>query len=101
MVDFGEVKYGINARAIYFSMYQLSIKVAAICSTGIAGFGMALIGYDSKVEPTAQVIEGINFICLALPIGLSVLAILLMLLYNLDEKKMEEVRSALDAKRQS
>lgn len=99
VVDYGEVKYGVNARAIYFSMYQLSIKVAAICSTGIAGFGMALIGYDSKVEPTAKVIEGINFICLALPIGLAVLAIVLMLLYNLSDKKMEEVRSALSAKR--
>ena len=99
VVDYGEVKYGVNARAIYFSMYQLSIKVAAICSTGIAGFGMALIGYDSKVEPTAKVIEGINFICLALPIGLAVLAIVLMLFYNLGDKKMEEVRSTLSAKR--
>lgn len=101
VVDYGEVKYGVNARAIYFSMYQLSIKVAAICSTGIAGFGMALIGYDSKVEPTAKVIEGINFICLALPIGLAVLALLLMLLYNLSDKKMEEVRGTLAAKRGS
>lgn len=99
VVDYGEVKYGINARAIYFSMFQLSIKIAAIGSTGIAGFGMALIGYQAGVEPTAEVISGISFLCLALPIGLAVLSILFLLLYNLSDKKIEEVRKTLAQKR--
>lgn len=99
IVDYGEVKYGKNARANYFSMYQLSIKVAAIASTGIAGFGLAAIGYVADTEPTQQVISGINFICLALPIGLSVVSIALLLLYNLSDKKMDEVRAELARKR--
>ena len=95
VIDYGEVKYGYNARSIYFSMFQLSIKVSAIFSTGIAGFGMAIIGYQAGVEPTAKVISGINFICLALPIGLCLLAILSLLLYNLNDKKIKEVRETL------
>lgn len=98
IVDYGEVKYGKNARANYFAMFQLSIKVAAIGSTGIAGFGMAAIGFQAGVTPTEQVISGINFLCLALPIGLSLGAIVLVLLYNLTDKKMDEVRAALAAK---
>jgi len=99
-VDFGELKYGKNARANYFAMYQLSIKVAAIFSTGISGFGLAAIGYTAGTEPSEQVIAGINFICLALPIGLSVLSFLFMLMYNLSDKKMAETRAEL-AKRKA
>ena len=98
VVDYGAVKYGVNARAIYFSMFQLSIKVSAIFSTGIAGFGMAIIGYKAGVEPTAQVISGINFICLALPIALAALSILLLLFYNLNDKRMTEIRETLAQK---
>lgn len=99
VVDYGEVKYGKNARANYFAMFQLSIKVSAIGSTGIAGFGLAAIGYVAGTEPTQQVISGINFICLALPIGLCVAAIALLLLYNLSDQKMEKVRAELARKR--
>lgn len=99
VVDYGEVKYGVNARAIYFSMYQMSIKIAAIFSTGIAGFGMAIIGYQAGMEPTPQVISGINFICLALPAVLCAASILLLLLYNLSDKKMEEIRETLAGQR--
>ena len=99
IVDYGEVKYGKNARANYFAMFQLSIKVAAILSTGISGFGLAAIGFVAGTEPTAQVIAGINFIALALPIGLSVLTIISMLLFNLTDKKMLEVREILESKK--
>lgn len=98
VVDYGEVKYGVNARAIYFSMYQMSIKIAAICSTGIAGFGLAMVGYQAGMEPTPQVINGINFICLALPVVICAVSILLLLLYNLNDRKMEEIRKTLAEK---
>lgn len=98
VVDYGEVKYGVNARAIYFSMYQMSIKIAAICSTGIAGFGMAMIGYKAGTDPTPEVVNGISFICLALPIVLCAVSILLLALYNLTDKKMQEVRETLAKK---
>lgn len=101
VVDYGEVKYGVNARAIYFSMYQMSIKIAAICSTGIAGFGLAFIGYQAGMEPTPRVISGINFICLALPIALCAASVLLLLLYNLSDKRMEEIRRILAEKHEN
>jgi len=94
-VDYGELKYGKNARANYFAMFQLSIKIAAIFSTGISGFGLAVIGFVAGTEPSEQVIAGINFICLALPIGLAVIAFLFLLLYNLSDKKMAEIRAEL------
>lgn len=101
VVDYGEVKYGVNARAIYFSMYQMSIKIAAICSTGIAGFGLAIIGYQAGMEPTEQVIGGINFICLVLPVALCAASVLLLLLYNLSDRKMEEIRGTLAEKHEN
>ena len=95
VIDYGEVRYGVNARSLYFSLFQLSIKVSAIFSTGIAGFGMAQIGYQAGVEPTEKVISGIYFICLALPVGLCLLAIVCLLLYNLNDEKIRQVRETL------
>ena len=99
LVDYGEVKYGKNSRTNYFAMNQLSIELAALFSTGISGFGLAAIGFVAGTEPTEQVIRGINFICLALPIGLSVFSIICLLLYNLSEHKMAEVRETLAEQR--
>lgn len=97
-VDYGIHKFGKNLRAVYFSMFQLSIKIAAIGSTGISGFGLALIGFQAGAEPTEQVIAGLNFIALALPIGLLAGCIVLLLFYNLTNKKMGLIRAELAEK---
>jgi Na+/melibiose symporter-like transporter len=47
------------------------------------------------------VISGINFICLALPIALCAASVLLLLLYNLSDKRMEEIRRILAEKHEN
>ena len=43
-------------------------------------------------------INSINFICLALPVVISAVSILLLLLFNLNDRKMEEIRKTLAEK---
>ena len=99
VVDYGEVKYGKNARALYFSVYQLSIKVTAIFSTAISGFGLALIGFQAGTDPSLEVVKGINFICLAMPIATLAISFIALLFYNLNNEKLQEVQRTLAEKR--
>lgn len=95
IVDFGEYRTGKNARAAIFSVFQLSIKVAAVFSTSIAAFGLASTGFQAGVEPTAQVVSGINMISMLLPAGLLLIGFALLFFYNIDEKELPEMREAV------
>ncbi|MEF9918610.1 MAG: MFS transporter [Eubacterium sp.] len=95
IVDFGEYKTGKNARAAIFSVFQLSIKVAAVFSTSIAAFGLALTGFQAGVEPTAQVVSGINNISMLLPAGLLLAGVIFLYFYNIKEKELPEMRAEI------
>ncbi|MDO4276989.1 MAG: MFS transporter [Eubacteriales bacterium] len=95
-VDYGEWKTGKNARGLYFSMFQLSIKIAAVFSTAIAGFGLSAVGFVANTEPTEKVIQGIRVISMGLPAALLALGVVLLLFYDLSPKKMEEIHKELE-----
>ncbi|MFR1882864.1 MULTISPECIES: MFS transporter [unclassified Blautia] len=98
-VDYGEWKTGKNARGLYFSMFQLSIKIAAVFSTAIAGFGLSMVGYVANTEPTEQVIRGIRVISMGLPAGLLILGAVLLVFYDLSQKKMEKIHEELSQRK--
>lgn len=98
-VDYGEWKIGKNARGLYFSMFQLSIKIAAVFSTAIAGFGLSMVGYVANTEPTEQVIRGIRVISMGLPAGLLILGAVLLVFYDLSQKKMEKIHEELSQRK--
>lgn len=95
-VDYGEWKTGKNARGLYFSMFQLSIKIAAVFSTAIAGFGLSAVGFVANTEPTEKVIQGIRIISMGLPAALLALGVVLLLFYDLSPKKMEKIHKDLE-----
>lgn len=94
-VDYGEWKMGKNARGLYFSMFQLSIKIAAIFSTAIAGFGLSLVGFTPNMEPSESVVKGIRIIAMGLPAALLLLGAFLLIFYDLNQKKMELIKTEL------
>lgn len=99
-VDYGEWKFGKSTRGLYFSMFQLSIKIAAVFSTAIAGFGLSIVGYTANEEPTEKVIQGIRVISMGLPAALLLLGVVLLIFYDLQGKKMEQVRKELEERRE-
>lgn len=98
-VDYGEWKFGKSARGLYFSMFQLSIKIAAVFSTAIAGFGLAVVGYTANTEPTERVIQGIRVISMGLPAALLLLGAVLLFFYDLNGEKMKQIRGDLEERR--
>lgn len=98
-VDYCEWKTGRNARGVYFSLFQLSIKIAAVFSTAIAGFGLSMVGYVGGTEPSTQVVTGIRFMAMGLPAAFLIISTALMFFYTLTPKKMDQVREELIARR--
>lgn len=99
ITEYGEWKTGINARAVNFSVFQLSIKIAAVLSTSISAFGLAAIGFQSGVAPTPEVVQGITNIAVLLPVCFIVISMIALTLYNVDEKKLPQMRKELDEKK--
>ena len=80
-------------------MFQLSIKIAAVFSTAIAGFGLSMVGYVANTEPTQQVVHGIRVISMGLPAGLLILGAVLLMFYDLSQKKMDKIREELEERK--
>ncbi|MEN8242705.1 MAG: glycoside-pentoside-hexuronide (GPH):cation symporter [Chloroflexota bacterium] len=95
--EYGLYKTGINARAVVFSSFQLSIKIAATLSVSISAFGLALIGFQEGVAPTAEVVAGIKNIAMFFPTAFVVISIIALLFYNIDDKKLAEMKAAYEA----
>lgn len=101
ITDYGEWKTGYNARGVIFSIYQLSIKIAAIFSTSVAAFGLGLIGLQNGVEPTDQVIQGIKMLAMFYPAAITIIGILALLFYNIKEKDLPEMRREIAERKNS
>lgn len=99
ITDYGEWKTGYNARAVVFSVYQLSIKIAAVFSTSVAAFGLGLIGLQSGVEPTSAVIDGIKSLAMFFPAAIAAISFIAMLFYNIDEKKLPQMREEISSRK--
>lgn len=89
VVDEEMKRTGKNVRGLYFSMFQFSIKIAAIFSTGVAAFGLSIVGYKGNMVPTENVITGIRFISMGMPAVLLLIGAVLLLFYNIDKKKQK------------
>ena len=76
-------------------MFQLSITIAAIFSTAIAGFGLSLVGFTPNMEPSESVVKGIRIIAMGLPAALLLLGAFLLIFYDLNQKKMELIKTEL------
>lgn len=97
--DYTEYKTGGSCRAVVFSVYQLAVKISAVVSSSISAFGLQLIGYQAGVEPTESVVAGLKNLAMFLPAALLVISAVCMFLYNINEKKMPEIREELAERR--
>ena len=97
-VDDYEAREGIRTEGLAFSVSGLMNKIGG--GIGSAA-GIALIGafgYRNGTEITESIKTGINLGANCMPFLIMLAAIVPLLFYNLDEKKMAEVRQKLQQK---
>ena len=88
--EYGQYKTGKNGTAFIMSMYAMPIKIGVALSGAVIGYGLSAIGYSATVEATPAFISGLMSIVSIIPAGCSVLALVLISFYKLDDTKIKE-----------
>lgn len=102
-LDYSEWKFNERSDGSMYSLYTFSRKIGStIASTGVS-YGLAAIGLVSgaNVVQSPETIDGIYFLVNIIPVVTCVLELIgIGLIFNLNQKKTEEMYAALKKRRE-
>lgn len=93
--DYGEWKTGKSAKGLTMAMSALPIKIGIAISGIITGVSLASVGYVADMAPSLELTNSIINIATLIPGFIAVLALLGILSYKLDEKRVQEIKQEL------
>ena len=100
-VDYGELKNGSREESVIFSMQTFTVKLASGVAVALAGGVIEWIGLDTS-DGAIQTVETLNGLRLWMTIPPVILLVIGMIvykmMYHLDEKRMDEIKDALEKK---
>ena len=101
VIDYQEYLSGKREEGTVYAAYSLARKLVQAIVGSIGGFALAAIGYQSGVATqTAEVAESIRMIITAVPFGALIFGFVVMkFVYNLSNKKIEEIEDELERRR--
>ncbi|HHX73465.1 MAG TPA: hypothetical protein GX699_00990 [Firmicutes bacterium] len=90
--DYAEWKTGKNAKGIVMSMTSMPIKAAIALAGGLAGYSLALVGYEANKVPTAAVTDAISSLTTLIPAFLALLSVIIFQFYNLTDEQLARIQ---------
>jgi len=93
--DFGEWKTGRRATGLVFSASTMSQKIGWAIGGFVAAFLLSAVGFEANKAASPQVQQGLRLMMSLIPAGFGVLAMGVMLLYRLNDKKMKSIEADL------
>lgn len=101
VIDDAEVKNGIREDGTIYAVYSFARKLGQAFSSGMVGGLLSIIGYTKATAFDPAVTQGIfNISCIVPIIGLTALGIVLIFLYPLNKKRVEENCAELARRRE-
>jgi len=97
--DYSEWKNGRRATGLVFSAASMSQKFGASIGIALAGWLLALYGYQANVAQTAEAQQGIRMMLSIYPAIGAILAALFMFIYPLKESFLTKIEGELQALR--
>lgn len=100
-VDYGEWKNNRRTESVIFSLQTFVVKLGSAISVLVAGVGIDLIKLDVNAQTqTASTLLGLRSIMIVLPmIGLILTILYFRKRYTLDEAKLDQITSELNARK--
>jgi len=89
-IDDAEIKKGIRMDGTAYAMVNLFAKVASAIGGAIGLIIMGAMGYVANADQTAEALKGINISTNILPAIFCLIAIVPLMFYGLNQKKIEE-----------
>ncbi len=99
--DYSELKTGNRATGLIFSSSSMSQKFGWAIGTAITGWLLGYFGFRANEVQSAEVIHGIRMFLSFLPAAGTVLSILFIGFYPLNEKRMQSITEALAEQRKN
>ncbi len=99
VADFGEWKTGKRTTGLVFSAAMLSLKFGGAVGGYTTGLILSAYGYIANQAQSDTALEGILLSVSLIPAALCVLGVLAMVLYSLDDERMEQIEAELEARR--
>lgn len=101
IADYSESKTGRRATGLIFSSSSMSQKFGWSIGGALTGWLLAYFGFKANVIQTAEAQEGIRLMLSILPAIGTVLSVAFISLYPLTEKKLTEITTDLNLKREN
>jgi glycoside/pentoside/hexuronide:cation symporter, GPH family len=98
-VDYSEWKDGRRATGLVMSASSLAQSVGWTVGGMLGGVLLAAFGYEANAKQTPETLDGLKLMMSWIPASCAALATIAMILYPLNEKKMKQIVSDLEARR--
>ena len=98
--DYSELKTGNRATGLIFSSSSMSQKFGWAIGTAITGWLLGFFGFQANAVQSEEAISGIKMFLSFLPAVGTILSLVFISMYPLTEKKMKDITTELECKRQ-
>lgn len=98
--DYSELQTGNRATGLIFSSSSMSQKFGWAIGSALTGWLLAYFGFEANAVQSEETIHGIKMFLSWLPAFGTVLSVIFISMYPLSEKKMKEITTQLNAKRE-
>ena len=98
--DYSELKTGNRATGLIYSSSSMSQKFGWAIGTAITGWLLGFFGFQANAVQSEEAISGIKMFLSFLPAVGTILSVVFISMYPLTEKKMKDITTELECKRQ-
>lgn len=98
--DYSELKTGNRATGLIFSSSSMSQKFGCAIGTAVTGWLLGFFGFQANAVQSEEAISGIKMFLSFLPAIGTILSVVFISMYPLTEKKMKNITTELERKRQ-
>lgn len=97
--DYSEWKTGRRATGLVYSASIMSNKIGWAIGAVIAGWLLAVTGFQANVVQNLDVQNGLKAMMSVIPVAAGVVALIVLFFYRLDDRTMVEIGAELEARR--
>jgi GPH family glycoside/pentoside/hexuronide:cation symporter len=97
--DYSEWKTGRRATGLVYSASIMSNKIGWAVGAMIAGWLLAVAGFQANVVQNVDVQNGLKAMMSVIPVAAGVLALIVLFFYRLDDSTMKTIGADLEARR--
>ena len=98
--DYSELKTGNRATGLIFSSSSMSQKFGWAIGTAVTGWLLGFFGFQANAVQSEEAISGIKMFLSFLPAIGTILSVVFISMYPLTEKKMKNITTELERRRQ-